>query len=375
MQDVLTVLVQTSPIPSHPSTALIEALFRSFRKVDGLLEARIVVLADGCEEINVIDGENENVKHGKASPETATNYREFLQRLEDLIATQAPPFCPLGDGRVSLLRLETRHGAAPAIRVAMERVVSTPLVMVCQHDNFFVNYAPLRQVSEALVKTPGLGIGATCIHFLSTATLGYQQKVKRRYGLDLPPVHVEDLEHPLVPLAFWYGRSHLTTADYMRDYALNRALPIGSHLEELLGEKQLHDIVSRGPQAHRAYGTYVLDQGVEILYHVSGRRARRAPTEEQNPHTQKQVKVEGPSINGIIHPNLQLPLKGAFTTARSCQAMIPGLVFPSDKVSNSQQSKKFKGRCFRCNERGHSKMHCPLTILDDDANAEVIDLS
>ena len=54
---------------------------------------------------------------------------------------------------------------------------------------------------------------------------------------------------------------------------LNRKLEKGSHLEELLGEKQLHDIIARGAAAHKDYGTYVLDQGIEILYHLSGRRA------------------------------------------------------------------------------------------------------
>ena len=50
MEQLLTVIIQTSPLPSHPSTALLEALFRSFDRVDGLKEANIVILADGCDE-------------------------------------------------------------------------------------------------------------------------------------------------------------------------------------------------------------------------------------------------------------------------------------------------------------------------------------
>ena len=169
MHDKLTVLIQTSPIPSHPSTALLEALFRSFRKADGLLEARIVILADGCEELPSPEAdaeqtsssgkEVENFKHGKASSSSIESYHEHLLRLRKLVQNQTPPFRPEGAGTIELLELETRHGSAPAIRAAMERVVTTPLVMVCQHDNFFVHEAPVRDVVHAMLETNGLGVG------------------------------------------------------------------------------------------------------------------------------------------------------------------------------------------------------------------------
>mmetsp|Transcript_60295 Transcript_60295/g.147964 ORF Transcript_60295/g.147964 Transcript_60295/m.147964 type:complete len:376 (-) Transcript_60295:120-1247(-) len=372
MRDKLTVVVQTSPIPSHPSTALIEALFRSFTKADGLLESRVIILADGCEESK--DDERENVKHGKASSETASNYRKFLKNLKDLVENRIPPFCPINGGSIELLQLSERYGSAPAIRCAMDTVVSAPLVMVCQHDNFFINPAPLRQVVDAMCDTPGLGIDATCIHFLSTATMNYQEKVKLRYNLDLPPVHVEGLDHPLVPLAFWYGRSHVSYSSYVRDYALNRELPKGSHLEELLGQSQLDAIIS-DPKSHKNYGTYVLDQQVEVIYHLSGRRARRATTEEeQNENNRKSCSANN-SSNMVPQPTV---MEGAFTSARTCRATIPGLVFMSEgeqQDERKQLPKKFKGRCFHCNERGHSKIHCPRMTSADKRRTEVIDLS
>jgi hypothetical protein len=411
MRDKLTVLVQTSPIPSHPSTALIEALFRSFTKADGLLESRVVILADGCEEIGgdgdcdveaqdlevstmtatatltastELQRERENIKHGKASSETASNYREFLKELKCLVSTRTPPFCPHNDGRIELVELPARHGSAPAIRKAMESIVSTPLVMVCQHDNFFVNHAPLRQVVDAMCTIPDLGINATCVHFLSTSTISYQQKVKLRYGLDLPPVKVPCLDYPLVPLAFWYGRSHVTYSSYVRNYVLNRNLPKGSHLEEILGPTQLADIIARGPEAHKTYGTYVLDQGFEVLYHLSGRRARRATPSERQTDGQKE-RIHGVPTGTIdlsrpatLQDSSAPPttvMEGAFTSARSCRATIPGLVFMSVEPDRKQLPRKFKGRCYHCNKRGHSKMHCPLMTSTDKQQVEVIDLS
>ena len=97
MEEILTVLIQTSPIPSHPSLALLEALFKSFQKADGLLESNIVILCDGCEEIikgqqqNNGDSdrknEKENHKHGKASQETAKRYRQQQQDYHDTTTT------------------------------------------------------------------------------------------------------------------------------------------------------------------------------------------------------------------------------------------------------------------------------------------------
>jgi hypothetical protein len=373
MHDKLTVLIQTSPIPSHPSTALLEALFRSFQKADGLLESQIVILADGCEEINSSlsltscnEGglERENMKHGKSSAMTADNYRLYLKQLKNMLQDQTFPICPQPGGSLQLLELENRHGSARAIQVGMNHVVNTPLVMVCQHDNFFIHHVPLRDIVDAMLREPlGLGIGLKCLHFLSTSTLNYTKKVKRRYNLDLQPVMVEGLEYPLVPLAFWYGRSHITYSDYVRSYVLARPLEKGSHLEELLGEKQLHDIISRGPAAHKEYGTYVLDQGIEVIYHLSGRRAIACQELDK-----VSVDIEAESFDApIIHREgpCTPPLEGAFTTARSCRAIVPGLKILSgdsigkDKNNVRPPTKQFKQRCFHCGEKGHSKTFCP----------------
>ena len=372
-------------------------MFRSFTKADGLLESRIVILADGCEELSstneLIVGDNdknntENIKHGKCYSETAENYRIHLKRLREAVLDQTPPFVPVLGGSIELIELETRHGSAPAIQTAMADIVSTPLVMICQHDNFFVNETPLREVVCAMQEEHGLGIGANCIHFLSTATLDYKNKVKRRYQLDLgEPLTVKTLDHPLVPLIFWYGRTHVTYSDYVRSHCLNRHLAKGSHLEELLGEKQLHDILSRGMGAHMQYGTYVLDQGKEVLYHVSGRRAQQASTNDSSRSTNDihttmqdyQSNLEGTTVQHAA-------LEGSFTTARSCRAVVPGLTFPVEQEENREtyngtttHKKPFKQRCFHCGEKGHSKKFCPKkeeSRLDRSAaKIEIIDLS
>merc|ERR1719203_1103518 len=98
MDCLLTVLVQTSPIPSHPSTALLEALFRSFDQADGLRDARIIILCDGLgTEAGEGQAEAEakapvNLKHGRAPEDVADRYRAHLDLLEEGLGS--PPFLP-----------------------------------------------------------------------------------------------------------------------------------------------------------------------------------------------------------------------------------------------------------------------------------------
>ena len=152
MNELLTVIVQTSPLPSHPSTALLEALFRSFDRVTHLKECNIFILADGCEddkhfvdqeggaaEKNEKRNKSVNYKHGTVSQDTASDYRLHLHLLQNKIDNQHVPFNSSGNGTIQLLKLPHRHGSARAISAAFEILsVHTPYVLIAQHDNFFV---------------------------------------------------------------------------------------------------------------------------------------------------------------------------------------------------------------------------------------------
>lgn len=316
MDSQLTVIVQTSPIPSHPSLALLEALFRSFEKADGLLESRIVILCDGCEAVSDED-EAANYKHGKASPQAVSNYQEHLKKLNDAIGE--PPFVSQGNGSIEVMQLPHRHGSAKAIQVALSlnnTVVQTPLVMVCQHDNFFVREIPFKKYVRLMIEKEGMGIDVKCLHFLSTATLQYQQKVLKRYGVQVEAAEkIESLTgEKLVPLLFWYGRTHLAYSHYYRDYVLNRKIKEGDHLEELLGNRQLKSIV-KDKVDYRSFGIYVIDDGGDqVIYHLSGRRAREAKQVPNNNVTTEESAAAAAAIHDDPHLN-------SFTTARSAKAV------------------------------------------------------
>ena len=386
MAALLTILIQTSPIPSHPSTALLEALFRSFDRHIKEIRclAKIYILCDGYEEVedDDVDGRSsdkkrkDGTKRGRVSRDAADRYREHLKRLRaklDQPPFAAAPSSSCGDTwDVEMVELPERHGSACAIKAAFDMgLVTTPFVMVAQHDNFFVSEIALPSILEAMTHNEWI----KCMHFLSTATFDYVKKSRRRYGIDLEPFvrhDVDNLDGSLIPLLFWYGRTAIARTDYYTHFVLKeeRTLRVGDHLEELLGVNQLRDIQKRGvAEVHPLWGNFVLDQGQEVLYHLSGRRVRAAaadPSSDEMLHNGH--KLHSPKVNESDTLPGQAPTDEScrsFTTARSVRAVVAGLeIIPKeesnvDTVGDGAPRGKFKQRCFRCGEKGHSYRYCP----------------
>ena len=161
-----------------------------------------------------------------------------------------------------------------------------------------------------------------------------------------------------------------------------RTLRVGDHLEEVFGVTQLRDIQKRGvAEAHPLWGNFVLDQGKEVLYHLSGRRVRAAvadPSSDDvldNGHEGRSSEVnESNALPG------QAPTDeacGSFTTARSVRAVVAGLeIIPiEESIDNDGVPQgKFKQRCFRCGEKGHSYRYCPDAKGGDQPAVEIIGL-
>ena len=176
MENLLTVIVQTSPLPSHPSTALLEALFRSFDRVKHLKDCNIIILCDGaCDEDDkdVKDTKQSkkiNYKHGSINQDKVNDYLLHLDLLQQKIDNKEAPFISTNNGTIKLLKLPYRHGSARAIKAAFP--INTPYVLIAQHDNFFVhdvNY--LKDMLKFLDEEEETKSWLQSIHFVSTATL------------------------------------------------------------------------------------------------------------------------------------------------------------------------------------------------------------
>lgn len=393
MEKLLTVLIQTSPLPSHPSTALLEALFRSFDRVDGLKEANIIILADGCESKetsssddhadNTTTTKKTNFKHGAAPLETRENYKQHLQLLQEKIDNREAPFQPIKNGTIQLLQLPYRHGSARAIAAAfkMQSLISTPYILIGQHDNFFVGDVPYLTSLLHYLEDDHTASWLQCVHFPSTATLNYVEKVKRRYDMDIRKFCVGHNGGSFVPLVFWYGRTHLARTSYYTDFILAQCpnLQVSDHLEELFGTVQLNELnkikklsedefEDEFRKVHRRYSNYVFfendspEEQMEVLYHMSGRKVRAATNSSSSEQIMPQPNKDTPMSNTTFNPH-----PNSFTSARRSIAKVPGLEFiPSTSGSGSKTPKKFKQNCFHCGKKGHSFKFCPSIQKETD---------
>jgi hypothetical protein len=120
----------------------------------------------------------------------------------------------------------------------------------------------------------GLGNWTPMFAFHGNCHVGLQELSSKRYNLIIEEHVVDGISGKLIPLLFWYGRTHVAYTEYYTHKILTRELKTGDHLEELLGVAQLEDIKQKGMEAHAEYGNFVLDEGNgEVIYHLTGLRA------------------------------------------------------------------------------------------------------
>eukprot|EP00936_MAST-01D_sp_MAST-1D-sp1_P000357 g357.t1 len=76
---LMTIILTTSPVPSNPSTALIETVVRSFAHVPDLFQCQLLIMCDGYSI-----GHTAKYKRGIVTAEGARNYEEYVSRLRRL---------------------------------------------------------------------------------------------------------------------------------------------------------------------------------------------------------------------------------------------------------------------------------------------------
>ncbi|KAL7534376.1 hypothetical protein ACHAXR_005829 [Thalassiosira sp. AJA248-18] len=173
LSKLLTIIVTTSPIRSHPCTDMLEHTFDTFHFAgdEFAYQCPKVIVCDGC---RVLDEDNDreekkdeatnppkitrkysNVKqtlrNGIATIEQNQNYNEFKLQLRKLCEDANGPSetrNPFRNTRV--VELEERHGYGFALRHALYHCVDTPYVCVIQHDRTFLRPTPVKEVVNSM---------------------------------------------------------------------------------------------------------------------------------------------------------------------------------------------------------------------------------
>lgn len=122
--DKLTILIPTSPIPSHPSTEIIDD---AISKIRVYTDAQIIIMFDGV---------HTSLEHRRSA------YKEYLFNVEDNI--------DVGNyGRCRTLLFNVHEHQARMTRKALESV-STPLIMFCEHDCAPIGDIPFHHICETV---------------------------------------------------------------------------------------------------------------------------------------------------------------------------------------------------------------------------------
>ncbi len=179
LADQITVLVPTSPIPSHPSTAIIEATLASVDTA-GLGECRMIVMADGVRDEQ--EGRWED-------------YTEYVDLLCDLCMERPT---------TEVIMFGTFYHQAMMTAITLERV-TTPLILFVEHDTPLCGEIPWLSMCAAIASGEA-----------DVIRLHHEAGVlkEHRYLVNGRRQDVHGV--PMIRLAQFSARPHLSSAEWYR---------------------------------------------------------------------------------------------------------------------------------------------------------------
>ena len=251
--DLISVIVPTSPVPRHPATDHLEETLASIR--DRLPRAEIILVAD------------------PPRPELAVRhhaYQEYLQQVcwkANLEWTNVLP----------ILLPDWRHQAL-AVKVALEHVTS-PLLLFVEHDTPLVGEIPWAPICEVL-----LSGAANSVRFYHEVEIHPDHA-----HLMLGGVHTDVMagltggrvDHPisLLRTVQWSQRPHLARVDFYR----NKIMPMfrrksRTFIEDVVHGVQSSDFCDRGEASWHDWRTFlyapstpVAEGGIKRSTHLDSR--------------------------------------------------------------------------------------------------------
>merc|ERR1711935_1308455 len=145
LKDEVTVVVTTSPLAIHPNVTLVSHTVRSLRHATGMLRCRLLIVCDGVKV-----KEKNKYRSGEVTKEMADNYKVYISRLKRL---SQDPRSPLY--KAELMTLEERQGFGFALKAAI-LTVTTPYVLVVQHDRDFCRDVNMNKIVGSMKRHPEL---------------------------------------------------------------------------------------------------------------------------------------------------------------------------------------------------------------------------
>ena len=157
LEDLLTIIVTTSPVKSNPSTELLERVFDTFKNCgdDFAYKCRKVIVCDGCRTRDESTtkkhtNDKQSMRNGIVTVDQNQNYLAFKENLKRLCQESGEPAISSPFSRASVHELESRQGYGFALRHALREFIVTPYVIVIQHDRTFMRPTPIAETIRAM---------------------------------------------------------------------------------------------------------------------------------------------------------------------------------------------------------------------------------
>lgn len=246
----LTVVIPTSWIPTHPSTAIIERSVRSIRHVLGLKSAQLVIGCDGLDE----------------AEKCRADLDRYRERLRHLVEGQSE-FSP-----ATLVELPVTMGL-PGVIMEAFRHVQTRCVLVFQHDVEVVRSIDVQGILSAIL------LDGSPVKYVR---INHRRNIAIKSDYILKEFSDPRVAIPLLRTSSWSDMPHFTTAEYYR----LTVLPLlkagrGSRgVENKVAAVYWENIERDGfDKAQSWHGTFLYGNlgDPPVVRHLDGRKTLRLP--------------------------------------------------------------------------------------------------
>lgn len=229
-QDKITVIVPTSPIPSHPSTEIIEETMLSIRRQ--LHEVEIILMIDGV--------------RAELGGHTA-NYRKYSQRLLWLANHYYNNTVPV--------LFDSHHHQARMTKAVLEKI-RTPLVLFVEHDTPLTGQIPWDSLFDTVQSNEANMIR---LHYDSYIHEDHQYLMgggfKSKSGL------------PLIRTRQWSQRPHIASTQWYRQILKDNF----SDESNTMIEDAMHGRVAESAFKDYKLAIYNPPHNMQRSYHLDGR--------------------------------------------------------------------------------------------------------
>ena len=254
----LTIVLVTSPIPSHPSTELIDQVIQSFDLVEGLEACPLIIVADGFQIREGKPAWNQ----GRIDESSGDRYLRYIDALKSKYESAGSADARRAVKVIGPLTKRVNFGHA---LLAGLSEVRTEFVLVVQHDRVFAEPFAMDEVLR-------LFDAHHKIRYVGFQTVpDYVTYAVSKYG-GWARCKVSDQTTGLIPCFIWYDSTHVCRAQDVAALIEKEVKP-GEFIESSFGCRLLASIQQKKDEWSFAY--HMENYGVFLYYEPTVRTEGR----------------------------------------------------------------------------------------------------